>query len=530
MALNNDLLTTVQHMAQGTTDPNSTLSMITAFLRANNVPEADIPSYISKTALMNVTPGAASQLANTPAAQMPSSSPMGSLGNVLPAVTEAPRAIQMGRKVMTGTSAKTPAPSTTASASTSAPSTAPTASDLSPFSNATVPMSGGSFFPNAANTGATASPFGITPSNDVLNTFSPTSSAFDPFSQHLVSEPGNPFNPFGADPQAPAPSTPTAAAAPKGSGGLAGFMQSHPTLTSIAGAVGAAALGYSLYNQVNAMVENPNPGNVMGTLLTGGGLVLALMAAPIITTTVFGFIGGLLGVMGIHAMGFLGPLMGTPLGAAVMAGIVVAVMIITALLGGKTEEAKETATGTAVDQFTGQLPNWYDTLPSSAVMFLVGGLSLASAGVSLSPNALYQNFSVPTVQLTDALNSAAGQSIGNIYNQIYVSKNAGPNASDRVYVVTPGSNGNSNMVTFNLDHGGYLIGPNGPMTNYKPIFTPVVTNGKVTGVKQNNDALNALIAQNAALAIANNPNATPEQRQAAMTYAGATNKGVIQQQ
>ena len=184
------------------------------------------------------------------------------------------------------------------------------------------------------------------------------------------------------------------------------------------------------------------------------------------------------------------------------------------------KNAPTSATGNAVAAFTGAMPDWADSLPTTAVSFFTAGITLASLGFTMSPNSLYQNFPVNTVTLAADIATGTGQTgitASNVANEIYVAKGQGPNGADQVLLVSNGANGMSNVQVLNVNAQGYLIGPNGPMTSYQPFFTATLgANNAVTGVTENQAALTALEQQSGCLAIANNPNFTPAEQQAAL--------------
>jgi len=205
---------------------------------------------------------------------------------------------------------------------------------------------------------------------------------------------------------------------------------------------------------------------------------------------------------------------------AVATAITSAVLAAGILAGLPGSSGDTTPTGAAVAAALAKIPAWYDTLPSAAVAMISTGLMVSGSAQSLSPNTLFQQFSVPeSVAQIEADNGSSGASI---FVQPYTQTTGG---YDTVYVVTPGANGNSTVSVFQVDSNGYLIGANGPATNYRPIASPIVSNtGTSTDYTINQDALNAIYQIPACTAIANDRSYQGVKREEALNTCLRNNK------
>lgn len=203
--------------------------------------------------------------------------------------------------------------------------------------------------------------------------------------------------------------------------------------------------------------------------------------------------------------------------ALLVASAITAAIVAAGVLAGwiGSAGAAKSAAGGAVAAFTGAVPDIFSGVPSSAVSFFMGGMTLATLGFTMSPSTLFQQFPVNTVQLAADLTTATGQTVtaANVASKYYVVQGAGQNGADEVMFVEPGANGMSEVGVAQVSPQGYFIGN----TGYPAMFTPTVSNGAITGLTQNNAAVNAMQQQNACLAMANSPNLTAAQQQAAIS-------------
>jgi hypothetical protein len=207
-----------------------------------------------------------------------------------------------------------------------------------------------------------------------------------------------------------------------------------------------------------------------------------------------------------------------------VAGSITAIVMTMGIIAGENGSAgaDNTPTGAAIASALAAAPSWYDSIPSAAVGMLAAGLTIGGTAYNLSPGSLFTQFSVPTVQLNTAI-SATGSSGA----QILVLPSQSTGGYDTVYVVTPGANGNSTVSEFQVDKNGYLIGPNGPSTNYMPFETPTVdASGNPTGYNINQGAFNALYQIPACTSIANDTSMDAATREGALETCLRNNKNV----
>jgi hypothetical protein len=275
----------------------------------------------------------------------------------------------------------------------------------------------------------------------------------------------------------------------------------------------AAAAAYALWSQTEKETENPT---AWGGIKTLGAAAMAF--AAIYTWCVKMFMAKGTPVMAVHWVAL-----------ATTVGIMAAIVAFAVWAGTKGDPSKSQDSS-----YTGLLPSWYETLPSSAVMAMTAGLTIGGIGYSLSPNQMYQVVSVPTVQLTAALPKVVpgitdgSQALG----KILFNKGAGPNGSDAVLVTYPGRNGYTSMLQLNLDKNGYLIDKDyktrgGPDKKYKPFYQPRLNNaGEVVDTTRNDGALNALLQIPACTAIANDARLDAQTREAALETCLRNNKDV----
>jgi len=212
---------------------------------------------------------------------------------------------------------------------------------------------------------------------------------------------------------------------------------------------------------------------------------------------------------------------------AVATAITSAILAAGVIMGTQSGDGAPVSTNDSlVASMASQVGHWYDSLPSAAVVAVVGGLTIGNVSYNLTPGTSFHQFTVNTVDLAGAVPSANGTSGGGIVPSVLYSAGAGPNGSDVVYVVSPNSDGTSTIDEFAVDKNGYVIGPNGPATNYLPFFQPKVVNGQVTGVIENTGALNAIQQIPACSAIANNTTMSATDREAALETCMRANKNV----
>jgi hypothetical protein len=80
---------------------------------------------------------------------------------------------------------------------------------------------------------------------------------------------------------------------------------------------------------------------------------------------------------------------------------------------------------------------------------------------------------------------------------------------------------------FQVDTNGYLVGPNGPATNYLPFASPTVSSsGTASGYTINQGAFNALYEIPACTAIANDTSMAAKDREAKLETCLRNNKDV----
>jgi hypothetical protein len=205
----------------------------------------------------------------------------------------------------------------------------------------------------------------------------------------------------------------------------------------------------------------------------------------------------------------------------VAAGIVAAVTLAAVIAGTVgSSDAPTTSNAATVQGLLSQIPAWYKTLPPTGIALLTAGLVVSGTSITLTPGSLFRHFSVPTVDLKKGLPSTNGDDGTAALGKVLVTPGAGPGGSDMVTLLYPNANtGKTDGIMFYLDSNGFLINnKNGtPANTYLPFFQPIVDgNGKVTGIKRNPGALNALMQMPGCMAVANNTSMPAKDREAAL--------------
>jgi len=207
-----------------------------------------------------------------------------------------------------------------------------------------------------------------------------------------------------------------------------------------------------------------------------------------------------------------------------VAGLITAAVLAMGIIAGMpgSKGAPTTSMGQAISNALSQIPAWYNSLPSAAVAMISAGLTIGGTAHSLSPGNIFQQFSVPTYEISQAATAA-----GSPGARIFVQPAQGAGTYDTVYIVSPGANGESTVSAFQVDSNGYLVGPNGPDQSYLPFETPTVGgNGSPTGYTINQGAFNALYQIPACTAIANDTSLDANSREAALETCLRNNKNV----
>jgi len=205
--------------------------------------------------------------------------------------------------------------------------------------------------------------------------------------------------------------------------------------------------------------------------------------------------------------------------ATAITSLVLAAGIIAGLPGSQGET---TPTGAAVSSALANVPHWYSTIPSAAVAMISIGFTVGTSAFTLSPDSLFTQFPVDSIQLSTALTTA-----GSPGASILVQQSQTPGGYDTVFVVTPGADGTSTISAFQVDTNGYLVGPNGPDKSFRPIATPTVDgSGKSTGYTLNPGSLEAIYQIPACMAIANDRSMKANIRESALETCLRNNKTV----
>jgi len=293
--------------------------------------------------------------------------------------------------------------------------------------------------------------------------------------------------------------------------GIAGIMQNQ-IFQQVMSAAAAAAASYMLFDETEQETQNPTVGGGFKTLAAAAAAFFALYIMYIKFFMAKGT-----PIFAVHYMALL------------VAGAVEAAIVVAAVIAGKLggSDAPTTSDGAAAQSILNNLASWYQNMPTASVTALVAGLTVSGISYNISPGSLYRTFTVPTVQLTAGLQTATGQSIdaSTLGSHIFYEAGAGPNGSDLVIATNNNGTTTSGLEFYLDDKTGYLIGPNGPATNYLPFFQPTMdASGKVTGYQQNSGAFNALLQIPACSAIANDTSMTPQTREAALETCMRNNK------
>jgi hypothetical protein len=212
-----------------------------------------------------------------------------------------------------------------------------------------------------------------------------------------------------------------------------------------------------------------------------------------------------------------------------IAGAITSLVLLAGIIAAKLGQnaAPSTPQASVVNGFLKQVQaiKWSSLLPTNAMASIAAGAAMVTSGFNVVPTGQANQFQTPTVQLIGEIGGTT-QDGASIIGKILVTTdpNGGP---DIVSLVYPGSDGSSKGISFALDSNGYIIGKNGPSTSDLPFFQPIVDGtGKVTGVKQNFGALQALLNIPACISVANSPHTNAREREAALETCMRQNKDV----
>lgn len=312
---------------------------------------------------------------------------------------------------------------------------------------------------------------------------------------------------------------------------------------SVAGAVGptilAAVMQYEVFDRSEKVAEVSNTGNIA---MLGGLFGAAVFATMMFLSKIFPLLYNFVPIANTfnwtNTLAMSGNTYSWKLAAdanallhfhhaALVAAAITTAVMAAGIIAGKMgqDQAPATPQASVVNGFLKQIPKWSSLLPTNAMASVVAGAAMVTSGFNVVPQGQSNQFQSPTVTLIGEIGGTT-QDGASMIGKILVTTdpNGGP---DIVSLVYPGSDGSSKGISFALDTNGYIIGPNGPSTSDLPFFQPIVDGtGKVTGVKQNYGALQALLNIPACIGVANSPHANAREREAALETCMRQNKDV----